>query len=189
MAENRISNGGALVWDRLLFAIDQFESGQTALDFVAGVASANDASVRVLHIREVPRMAHAVPLESPADAEGLVRDTVLSLSMLGIAAEGRSSSVFHEHVARRIVEEALLWECQAIVLGSRRVHGIARLSGRGVRERILRRSSLPVLVAPAPERNGIYWPPRFRSERERSAITSDWDTRHATGNPRNHGAG
>ena len=70
MAENRISNGGALVWDRLLFAIDQFESGQSALDFVAGVASANDASVRVLHIREVPRMAHAVPLESPADAEG-----------------------------------------------------------------------------------------------------------------------
>jgi hypothetical protein len=52
-----MSTGGALVWDRLLFAIDQFESGQAALGFVAGVATANDASVRVLHIREVPRMA------------------------------------------------------------------------------------------------------------------------------------
>ena len=109
------------MWDRLLFAIDQFESGQTALDFVAGVASANDASVRVFHIRDVPRMAHAVPLESPAEADALVRDTVQSLSTRGVGAEGRSSSVFHEHVARRIVEEALLWECQAIVLGSRRV--------------------------------------------------------------------
>ena len=90
------------MWDRLLFAMDQFESGQTALDFVADVASTNDASVRVLHIREVPRMAHAVPLESPADADELVRNTVRSLSTLGIAAEGRSSSVFREHVARRM---------------------------------------------------------------------------------------
>ncbi len=177
------------MWDRLLFAIDQFESGQTALEFVADVASANDASVRVLHIREVPRMAHAVPLESPADAEELVREAVLSLSMLGIAAEGRSSSVFHDHVARRIVEEALLWECQAIVLGSRRVRGIARLSGHSVRERILRNSSLSVLVAPAPERNGIYWPPRFRSERERSATSADRDPRHATDNPTIHRTG
>jgi nucleotide-binding universal stress UspA family protein len=157
------------VWDRLLFAIDQFESGQTALDFVAGVASANDASVRVLHVRDVPRMAHAVPLVSPADAEELVRKAVLSLSMLGIAAEGRSSSVFHEYVARRIVEEALLWECQAIVLGSRRLHGISRLSGRGLRQRILKLSSLPVLVGPAADSNGIYWPPRSRSDHEQPA--------------------
>lgn len=177
------------MWDRLLFAIDQFESGQTALDFVADVASANDASVRVLHIRDVPRMAHAVPLESPADAEELVRSTVQSLTTLGVAAEGRSSSVFHEQVARRIIEESLLWECQAIVLGSRRVHGLARLSGHGMRERILRGSSLPVLVAPAPEHNGIHWPPRFRSERERPATHSDRGTRHARLNPRVHGTG
>jgi Universal stress protein family len=74
--------------------------------------------------------------------------------------------VLQEHVARQIVEEALLWECQGIVLGSRRLHGIARLSGRGVRERIFRLSSLPVLVAPAAETNGIFWPTRFRPNRE-----------------------
>jgi len=119
------------VWDRLLFAIDQFESGQTGLEFVAGVALANDSSVRVLHIRELPRMARALPLESPAEAEDLVREAVRSLQLLGVPAEGRSCSVLQEHVARRIVKEALQWECQGIVLGSRRLHGIARLSGRG----------------------------------------------------------
>ena len=87
------------MWDRLLFAIDQFESGQTALEFVAGVAAANDASVRVLHIREVPRMARVLPLETPAEAEDLVRDAVHSLQMRGVAAEGRSVSVLQEHVA------------------------------------------------------------------------------------------
>lgn len=116
------------MWDRLLCAIDQVESGQVALDFVAGVASVKDASVRVLHIREVPRMARVLPLESPAEAEELVRDAVHKLGMRGVAAEGRSCSALEEHVARRIVHEAQLWECQAMVLGSRRLHGIGGLS-------------------------------------------------------------
>ena len=160
------------MWDRLLCAIDQFESGQTALDFVGEVASTNAASVRLLHIREVPRMARALPLESPAEAEELVRDAVQSLGMQGIAAEGRSCSALQEHVARQIVNESLRWDCQAIVLGSRRLRGIARLSGRGVRERVLKLSSLPVLAAPAAESNGIFWPPRFRSEWEQPATAS-----------------
>ncbi|MGO8825096.1 MAG: universal stress protein [Acidimicrobiales bacterium] len=157
------------MWDRLLCAIDQFESGQTALDLAAGVASASGASVRVLHLREVPKMARVLPLESPAEAEELVRDAVLSLQGRGIAVEGRSRSVLQDQVAQRIVEEARLWECQVVVLGSRRLHGFSRLSGRGVRERILRISTLPLLVAPAAKSNGIYWPPRFRSEREHPA--------------------
>jgi hypothetical protein len=98
--------------------------------------------------------------------EELVRDAVLSLGTSGVAAKGRFR---FDQVARRIVDEAVYWDCQAIVLGSRRVRGIARLSGRGVRERVLRFSTLPVLVAPAAESNGIYWPARFRSEREQPA--------------------
>jgi nucleotide-binding universal stress UspA family protein len=133
------------------------------LDFAAGLAATNDASVRVFHIRELSRMARVMPLETPADAEELVREAVLSLGAFGVAAEGRFVSTLEDQVARRIVDEAVHWECQAIVLGSRRVRGIARLSGRGVRERVLRLSTLPVLVAPASESNGIYWPPRFRS--------------------------
>ena len=167
------------MWQRLLCAIDQFESGQTALDFVAGVASASDASVRVLHVREVPKMARALPLESPAEAEDLVRDAVQALQRLGVAAEGRSCSALQERVAQQVVKEAQLWECQAIVLGSRRLHGVSRLSGRGVRERTLRLSSLPVLVAPAAECNGIYWPPRFRSERDQPAAARGRSDRHA----------
>jgi nucleotide-binding universal stress UspA family protein len=155
------------VWDRLLFALDHFESGQTAMEFVAGVASVNDASVRVVHFRE---LSHALPLETPAEAEGMVRDAVRSLQSFGVAAEGRSRSVRQEHVARRIMEEALLWECQGIVLGSQRLHGISRLSGRGMRERILRLSSVPVLVAPAEETNGIHWPSSFGLNREHPEV-------------------
>jgi nucleotide-binding universal stress UspA family protein len=158
-----------MVWDRVLCGIDQFESGQSALDFAVGVASSNDASVRVFHIRELSRMARVMPLETPADADELVREAVHSLGTFGVAAEGRFVSTLEDQVARRIVDEALYWECQAIILGSRRVRGIARLSGRGVRERVLRLSTLPVLVAPAAESDGILWPPRSRSEWEQPA--------------------
>jgi hypothetical protein len=78
------------VWDRLLCAIDQFQSGQRALDFVGGLASVDDASVRVLHVRELSKMARVLPLETPFEAEELVRDGVLRLTRLGVAAEGRS---------------------------------------------------------------------------------------------------
>jgi len=169
-----------MVWDRLLCAIDQFESGQSALDFAAGVAATNDASIRVLHIRELSRMARVMPLETPADAEELVRDAVRSLGTFGVAAEGRFASALEDQVARRIVHEAVYWKCQAIVLGSRRVRGIARLSGRGVRERTLRLSTLPVLVAPAAESNGIYWPPRLRSDREQPATARGRHSRRGT---------
>jgi nucleotide-binding universal stress UspA family protein len=175
-----------MVWDRLLCGIDQFESGQSALDFAAGLAAANDASVRVFHIRELSRMARVMPLETPVDAEELVRDAVLTLGTFNVAAEGRFASALEDQVARRIVDEAVHWECQGIVLGSRRVRGIARLSGRGVRERVLRLSALPVLVAPAAETNGIYWPPRFRAEREQSPAASG---RHGTANIGIRGAG
>ena len=159
------------MWDRLLCAIDQFECGQTALGFAAAVASANESSVRVLHIRELSKMARVLPLETPAEAEELVCDAVASLQTLGITAAGRSYSALEDHVARRIVNEASLWECQAIILGSWRLRGFDRLSGHCVRERILRGSSLPVLVAPRAESDRIYWPPRFRSDRDQLAST------------------
>jgi nucleotide-binding universal stress UspA family protein len=171
-----------MVWDRLLCGIDQFESGQSALDFAAGLAATNDASVRVFHIRELSRMARVMPLETPADAEELVRDAVLSLATLNVAAEGRFASALEDQVARRIVDEAVHWECQGIVLGSRRVRGIARLSGRGVRERVLRLSTLPVLVSPAAETNGIYWPPRLRSAGDQPASDRGRNSRRTSTN-------
>jgi nucleotide-binding universal stress UspA family protein len=51
----------------------------------------------------------------------------------------------------------------AIIVGSRRLHGMHRLSGRNIRDRILRLTSLPVLVAPTLLQNGIHKPLRFGS--------------------------
>ena len=151
------------MWDRLLLAIDQFESGQTALRTSERLALATGAQVRVIHVRELSRWARVPPLETAAEADSLVGEAVFSLRIAGIGAEGRACSFPDDQVAQRIVEESMHWMCDAIVLGSRRLHGVSRISGRGVRDRVLRLSVLPVIVAPTPLDNGIYSPARLRS--------------------------
>jgi hypothetical protein len=57
-------------------------------------------------------------------------------------------------VADHLVAEADRWSADVIVLGSCRRHGMRRMLSRGVRERVLRLSCLPVLTAPAPLKVG-----------------------------------
>jgi nucleotide-binding universal stress UspA family protein len=152
------------MWDRLLLAIDQFESGQTALRVSERLALGTGADVRMIHIRLLSKWARVPPLETPTDAESLVDEAVFSLRLAGIGAEGRACSFPEDQVAQRIVEESMSWMCDAIVLGSRRLRGLNRITGRGVRERVLRMSVLPVIVASTPLDNGIYSPASLRSE-------------------------
>src|ERR1019366_10099428 len=159
-------DGGAVMWDRLLFAIDQYESGQTALEFTAGLAAATCTDVRVIHVRELSGLARVPPLESPAEAESVVEQAVFALRLAGVGAEGRACSLPEDQVARRIVEESLYWVCDAIVVGTRRLRGVSRLSGHGVRDRILRLSPLPVIAAPTPLSNGFHSPGRIGSRAE-----------------------
>jgi nucleotide-binding universal stress UspA family protein len=104
----------------------------------------------VLHVREVSRLSTALTLEAPDEAHALVEQAVSSLGLAGVAAEGRVRTLPEDRVAQGIVEESSVYGCDAIVVGSRRLRGISRVSGRGVRERILGSSPLPVIVAPGP---------------------------------------
>ena len=49
------------MWQRSVFAIDQFESGQTALRFTSEVAAGIGAQVRVIHIGELSKWASVLP--------------------------------------------------------------------------------------------------------------------------------
>jgi nucleotide-binding universal stress UspA family protein len=144
--------------NRLLLAIDRFDSGQVALVFAAELATAAGAEVTVLHVRERAVHPRVPTLESPTDAQALIDEAVFCLRQAGIAAEGRMRSLRADHVARSIVYESKASRCDAIVLGSRRLRGIERASGRGVRERVIRSTELPVLVAPATPINKVHHP-------------------------------
>jgi nucleotide-binding universal stress UspA family protein len=144
-----------VTWRRLLLAIDQFGSGQAALELTTQLAASTGADVRVIHLRELAVYARVPPLETPADAQYVVDAAVFSLRIAGVGAGGQACSVRSDRIAARIVEIASTWNCDAIVLGSRRLRGFDRLSGRGVRESIVRLSRLPVVTAPSPVTNGV----------------------------------
>jgi len=144
--------------NRLLLAIDRFDSGQVALVFTAELASAVGAEVAVLHVRERAVHPRVPSIESPTDAQSLVDEAVFCLRQAGITAVGRMRSARVDHVARCIVYESGESGCDAVVLGSRRLRGIERASGRGVRERVIRSTELPVLVAPATSINKVHRP-------------------------------
>lgn len=138
------------MWGRLLLAIDQSDSGQVALEFTARLAADTASEVRVFHVREMPSNARVIPAESETEARAVLDDALSYLRSAGVSAVGETCTAREEHVAALIVEEASLRDCSAIVLGSRRLRGLGRLSGRGVRERVLRLSILPVISAPTP---------------------------------------
>jgi len=136
------------MWDRLLLAIDQTDSGQAALALTLGTAAPGRVGVVVFHVRERSHYLRIPPLETMEEARAVADEAVAALTAAGIDARAVVRSAEQHHVARLIVEEAAAWSCDAVVLGTTRLRGLHRIGGSGVRERLVRRSSLPVLLAP-----------------------------------------
>ena len=63
-------------------------------------------------------------------------------------ATGIVCAAREDWVARMLVDLSVEQACEAVVLGSRRATGLRRLGGGRVRERVVRTSHLPVVVAP-----------------------------------------
>jgi len=137
------------MWDRLLLAVDQSEAGQAALSLAVGLTEPGRSSVVVLHVRERPSSLRVPPLESMDEASALADEAVATLNRHGTTAWAVVRSAGQHRVADVIASEARAWSCDAIVLGSTRLRGLHRLNGSGIRERLVRRSALPVLLAPA----------------------------------------
>ena len=72
----------------LLLAIDQFESGQAAVDFTIGFAGEPWDDVMVFHVRELSRSLRVPPIETVAEAESLVDNAIRTIQIAGIGAFG-----------------------------------------------------------------------------------------------------
>ncbi len=134
---------------RILLALDSSESGPVAVSFTIALA-ASGAAVRIVHINEFQLGGRGLAVESAEEAGHVVEAAVAQLRSCGIQASGHASMATCSGIADYIVTEAASWPADAIVLGSCRQHGLRRLLGRGVRDRVIRLSHLPVLTAPAP---------------------------------------
>jgi nucleotide-binding universal stress UspA family protein len=136
---------------RILLALDSSDSGPVAVSFTMALAS-EATVVRVLHINEFLVGGRGMTLETCAESGVLLDEALLQLRSCGLTATGAVVTGTCSSVADCIVAEAGRWAADAIVLGSARRRGLRRIACQGVRERVVRASCLPVLVAPAPLR-------------------------------------
>ena len=134
---------------RVFVAIDQRESRQSVVEFAARLATETVAAVQVFHGIEFAGRGCSAPLEPRDEAELMVEESVFDLRMSGVGAAGQVRACVRQDVGKVIVAEATRWEADVIVVGGRRGRGRGRLLGHGVRERVMRRSPLPVVVAPS----------------------------------------
>jgi nucleotide-binding universal stress UspA family protein len=142
---------------RVLCPIDFSECSEHALKHAAAVARWYGAHLRVLHVFAVaPPVSMLPPLASPPPAFTLTpddRQQVLNhMRQLATRACGHDTAelVVQEsaNVAGEVLDQALAWHADLLVMGNHGHSGVTRLLLGSVSEKVLRLAHSPVLVVP-----------------------------------------
>jgi nucleotide-binding universal stress UspA family protein len=141
---------GQTMFTRILLAIDESDSSEAAVSFALAMAKQSSASVRVVHVNEFLVGGRGHTVRTQAEAIEHLEGAVRTLRSAGIPTEGALYLTNAFSIDRRIVNAAHDWSANVIVLGSRRQRRFSRFAGKGIRDRVISMTSLPVLAAPAP---------------------------------------
>ncbi|HXY45372.1 MAG TPA: universal stress protein [Acidimicrobiales bacterium] len=131
---------------RVLVAVDRFDTQHTAVKLAISLAREHGAEVHVVHVNERQIFGRAAfELETPEEGRQLVEEAVSEIRREGLQADGRVVRGLVGQIAAVIIAEASNVGADEIIIGAKRSDS---LFGRRTRERLLRHSSLPVVVAP-----------------------------------------
>lgn len=136
---------------RILLALDSGSSGPVATSLTVALARSSNAAVQVVHVNEYLAGRRGMTCESQADAVSVVAAAMAELEEAGLATAGVTYRTATFDVPAAICDLAVQCRADVIVLGSRR-RRFGSLLRRSMRDRVARRTQLPVLVAPAPLR-------------------------------------
>jgi nucleotide-binding universal stress UspA family protein len=139
------------MFHQLLLAIDDSPAGPVSISFATALAREYSASVHVVHVNQYQLGGRGLTLLTDAEATRLVDSAVEELRAAGVPASGSVVRGTCFDVAARIVESAQAWSAHTIILGSRGHHRFwPNWRGHGVRQQVMRGSTIPVVSAPAP---------------------------------------
>jgi nucleotide-binding universal stress UspA family protein len=141
---------GQIMFTRILLAIDDSDSSEAAVSFATAMAKQSSASVRVVHVNEYLVGGRGFTVRTQAEAIQHLEGAVDALRAAGVPTEGALYLTSSFSIDRRIANSAHDWSADVIVLGSRRQRRFSRFAGKGIRERVISLTSLPVLTAPSP---------------------------------------
>jgi nucleotide-binding universal stress UspA family protein len=122
------------------------------LAYVRLLGRTGEVIVRVLHVIEYITVMGGPMIETEEEARSLVEAAVFSLRMADIAVSGAVRYGRVNRIAAVILDDATTWQTDTIVVSGRRSYGLRRLTGRGVREQLVRRSMIPTALVSSPAR-------------------------------------
>jgi len=142
------------MFERILLAIDETPAGEVAVSFATAMARDGRASVHVVHANLWLVGGRGVTVETRDQAARVVGGAVAQLQAAGVEVSSELFTATMFDLATRIVDVAEREGCDTLVIGSHRRRRLSRITGRGVRERLIRASALPVVTAPPPLKVG-----------------------------------
>ena len=178
-ADSRTVRSEAM-FERILLAIDETAAGDVAVSFATAMALGGGSSgrgfdspafdspalhgratgssatgrVHVVHANLLLVGGRGVTIETRDQAARIVTGAVGQLQAAGVEATGEYFTATMFDIASRVVRASEHFAADCLVLGSQRRRRLSRLTGRGVRERLVRATALPVVTAPAPLKVG-----------------------------------
>ena len=134
---------------RILFAVDRSAYCRMAAGDVAAMAQQLGAEVLLLHVVEVPRGVDASSYQVPEEGERLIASMQEHFQLPGLTTTAvgvRAARV--GRVAEEIVDEAVFYDVQLIVVGSKGESDLRGLLLGSTTHRVLQLAPCPVVVVP-----------------------------------------
>ncbi len=143
------------MYERIVVAVDGSEESNRALDEAVRLAGNQGARLRVVHVVDTSCLYHGDESDRSADLEEawckagqrLVEQGAARAAGTGLAVETAVRCTRKTRVSEQIVEEAVRWQADLIVLGTHGRRGLNRLLLGSVAEAVVRISPVSVLLA------------------------------------------
>ena len=146
------------MFKRILVAVDASETSDLALQAAIGLASEQQASMRIVHVVDTTNLNMAADfVTQPPAVEGIIRngESILgraeaNATAAGVAVETSLIKIetLNQRVAEAIANDADAWPADLIVIGTHGRRGLTRLFLGSVAEGTARISTKPVLLIP-----------------------------------------
>ncbi|SMC28179.1 Nucleotide-binding universal stress protein, UspA family [Andreprevotia lacus DSM 23236] len=150
------------MYQKILVPVDDSETCAAALQEAARFAKDQQAKVRLVHVIDLAQFAWSANefLDVPQLQEALrsagkrtLATQTERMQQAGVTVEGELLEAWGGNLAKTIVEDALKWGAEVIVMGTHGYGGLTHLLLGSVAEGVMHQTTLPVLLIRAKRAN------------------------------------
>lgn len=144
------------MYQRILVPIDGSGASRASLDQAMRLAKLTGANLRLIHVVEDLNLAEGLTdfvdfsgdtiKEMEHSGEQILENARQRVAAAGVRVDILLSEIFDERVADVIVQQAVAWNADLIVIGTHGRRGLSRLPLGSDAEQILRLAAVPVLL-------------------------------------------